>query len=122
MSTISGDTPALKVEQYWNGGILVVSVEGRVNSLNSPDFQHKLEAALNKESKSVILDCEQLSYISSAGLRVILITAKDLRRRESKFAACSLAQDVRAIFSMTGFDRVVAVHDSLSNAVESLQD
>ena len=77
MSTISDDTPALKVEQYWNGGILVVSVEGRVNSLNSPDFQHKLEAALNKESKSVILDCEQLSYISSAGLRVILITAKE---------------------------------------------
>ena len=122
MSTISGDTRALKVEQYWNGGILVVSVEGRVNSLNSPDFQHKLEAALNKESKSVILDCERLSYISSAGLRVILIAGKGLRRRRSKFAACSMSKDVRSVFSMTGFDRVVAVHDSLSSAVESLQD
>ncbi len=122
MAIKNGDAASLKVEQWWNSGALVVSAEGRINGFNAMDFHNKLSAALNKQSKSVILDCEHLTYISSAGLRVILMAAKDLRKRGAKFSACSLAPTIMEVFVMTGFDRIIQIHDSLDEAVESFQD
>ena len=52
---------------------------------------------------------EQLTYISSAGLRVILLIAKALERQNVKFGVCSLSDPIREIFDISGFDKVVKV-------------
>ena len=53
-------------------------------------FQNELEAAIDENDHAVILDLQRLFYISSAGLRVILLTAKALGRREAKLVVCAL--------------------------------
>ena len=53
-------------------------------------FQDELETIIDENDRTVILDLQKLLYISSAGLRVIMLTAKALGRQEIKFAVCSL--------------------------------
>ena len=101
---------------------LVVKAEGRVDGANAPEFQDELEAAIEETDRVVVLDMEQLSYISSAGLRVILLTARTLRQQDAKFAVCSLADPIREIFEISGFDKIIAIHASQAEAVSELKD
>ena len=70
--------------------------------------------------KVAILDLEQLSYISSAGLRVILMTAKGLERREVKFGICSLSESIQEVFQISGFDKIIPVNSSQAEAIQAL--
>ena len=93
------------------GGTLIAKTGGRVDGTNASEFQDALKDAIGADDKAVILDFEDLSYISSAGLRVILLTAKDMRTANVKFAVCSLSQSVRDVFTISGFDQIIDIHD-----------
>lgn len=104
-----------------DGGRLVIKTEGRIDGSNASDFQNSVEAVITSEDSTVILDFENLDYISSAGLRVILLIAKDLKQKDKKFAICSLSDMVREIFMISGFDQIIDVHDDLAAASSALQ-
>ena len=84
------------------------------------NFSRRVEAAINETDSVVILDCEQLSYISSAGLRVVLLTARALQRQNSKFAVCSLSEQIREVFEISGFDKIIPVHATRADALGAL--
>lgn len=88
---------------------VIAIVEGRVDGTNAFEFQKALEAAITEADRVMILDCEELSYISSAGLRVVLLTARSLQRQNSKFAVCSLSEEIGKVFQISGFDKIIPV-------------
>ncbi len=104
------------------GGTLIAKAKGRVDGANAREFQDALEAATDASDCAVILDLQQLSYISSAGLRVILLTAKALRRQGAKFAVCSLSDPIREVFAISGFDKIIPLYASLTEAIAALED
>lgn len=104
-----------------DGGALVIKTEGRIDGSNASDFQGSVEAEISAEDKSLILDFEQLDYISSAGLRVILLIAKDLQQKGIKFAICSLSTLVREVFMISGFDQIIEVYDDPAAASSAWQ-
>ena len=59
------------------------------------------------------------TYISSAGLRAILVTAKTLRKRDAKFALCSLQSSIKEVMEISGFDQVIAIHPSKEEALSA---
>ena len=79
----------MEVNAERDGATLIAKTEGRVDGTNATEFQDALKGAISNDDKAVILDFGELSYISSAGLRVILLTAKDMRTANVKFAVCS---------------------------------
>jgi anti-sigma B factor antagonist len=90
----------------------VVVPEGRLDFGAAPDFQRQIEAALSGTSgppKAVIIDCAGLDYVSSAGLRAFLVTARAAQRAGVSFALCTLKPAVREVFDLSGFSRVLAV-------------
>ena len=101
---------------------LIAKVEGRVDGANAREFQVALETAIGAGEPAVILDVEQLSYISSAGLRVILLTAKSSRNQKAKFAVCSLSEPIREVFEISGFDKIMSIHTSQAEALAALND
>ena len=103
-----------------NGSTLIAMVEDRVDGTNASAFQQSLESAIEENDSVVILDCTDLSYISSAGLRVILLTARALQRQNSKFGICSLSTSIREVFEISGFDKIIPVHASRSDALSAL--
>ena len=114
------ETVSVKVTIERDGDTLVAMAEDRVDGTNASEFQQALEAAISDADRIVILDCDQLSYISSAGLRVILLTARALQRQNSKFAVCSLSEQIREVFEISGFDKIIPVHATRADALGAL--
>ena len=110
---------ALEAERA--GGTVVAKSYERVDGANARQFQDDLEAVIEESDRAVILDLQDLRYISSAGLRVMLLTAKGLSRQGAKFAVCSLSQPVQEVFQISGFDKIIQVHPSLDDAKAALQ-
>ena len=109
----------MKVETLSQGNSLILLTEGRVDGTNAVDFQNQMENAIKGNDQPVVLDFENLSYISSAGLRAILVVAKSLQRQNVKFAVCSLIDPVKEVFVISGFDRIIPIHDSQEAAIGS---
>ena len=102
----------MEVETQRQGNTLIAMTDGRIDGANAREFQTRLDAAIDANECAVVLDMERLSYISSAGLRVILLTAKALRGRNRKFAICSLSESIREVFEISGFDKIIPIHAS----------
>ncbi len=100
---------------------LVISVAGRVDGMNTREFRGDLEQKTQEYGGSaIILDFEDLSYISSAGLRAILLVAEALSRRSKRFALCSLPSPILDIIQTTGFDNIIDVYVSRSSAIDAV--
>ena len=103
-------------------GVLSAQVGGRIDGSNGAEFEEAIRTAIEESDRAVIMDFEKLVYISSAGLRAILLTAKSLGNRNAKFALCSLSDQIREVFEISGFDKVIAIHPSKAEALASLHD
>ncbi len=103
-----------------NNGTLIAKAEGRIDGVNARDFEEAMKAAIGDDDNTVIIDLEGLSYISSAGLRVILLIAKTLRKRNAELVLCSLSDSIREVFEISGFDKIIPVHASREEALATL--
>lgn len=107
----------MNVQVELHDKVLVASVEGRVDSSNSQDFERQLQGAIGEEVKAVVVDLAQLAYISSAGLRVVLLVAKTLGRRKVSISLCALSDPVQSVFEISGFNRIIQIYDTRADAL-----
>ena len=98
----------------------IARIEGRIDSSNTVEFERILESGLNPTAKTVVMDFEKVAFMSSAGLRVVLMLAKQLRKRGAQAAVCSLPGPIREVFAVSGFDRMVPTHGSETQAIDAL--
>jgi stage II sporulation protein AA (anti-sigma F factor antagonist) len=98
----------------------VVSVKGRLDAVSSPVFEKELAGLMIEGGKDFVIDFAQLDYISSAGLRVILATAKNLKKREGRLFLCSLQEMVREVFEVSGFTTIIPIHESVESALDQV--
>ena len=97
--------------------VLVAKVEGRVDSSNSQDFERQLQGAIGEDVQAVVIDLGQLAYISSAGLRVVLLVAKTLGQRNVSISLCALSDPVQSVFEISGFNRIIQIYDTQADAL-----
>ena len=110
----------MEIETERKEGVLVARVQDRIDGLNAQAFQEALLGVIEDGDRAVVLDLERLTYISSAGLRVILLAAKSLQRRQADLAVCSLAGTVSEVFRISGFDKIIRTHGSEAEALVAL--
>ena len=101
--------------------ILVAALTGRVDSNNADEFQRKMEAGISSRDKVLIMDFEQVSYISSAGLRVIVIMAKKFKGPFKNFAICALSDPINKLFKMSGLDRAMTIRGTRTEAMAEFE-
>ena len=101
-------------------GVLVISAAGQVHGLNAREFHDNLYKEIIGSDSLVVLDLEKLSYINSAGLRSILLVAKRLKGRNTRFVVCSLSGSVEEIIKIAGFDKIIDVFESRSDAIAAV--
>ena len=101
-------------------GTTVARIEGRIDSANILVFQRALESSLDPDARNVVVDFEKVVFMSSAGLRVVLVLGKQLRKRGAKLAVCSLSAPIREIFAVSNFDRILPTHSSETQAIDAL--
>ena len=85
---------------------IVVAVDGRVDTTTASELAAELNSAAAK-TQQIVLDCEKLIYISSAGLRVLLSAHKGMNKKGGYFVIKNVSTDVREIFDITGFSKIL---------------
>ena len=103
--------------------VLVVAVKGRIDYMNAEEFKAALLPYLGNCSAGrdqVVLDLSSLEYVSSAGLRVLMIAAKEVRAGKGRLVAVSLQPVVREIFEISRFTLVFDLFDSVQDALRAL--
>ena len=100
--------------------ILIATLIGRVDSTNADEFQKMMEAEIAPKDKVLIMDFEQVSYISSAGLRVVVIMAKKFKGPYKRFGVCALSEPIKKIFKMSGLDRAMPIIGTRTEAIAKL--
>ncbi len=112
----------MEVTAERRGTAVIISTVGRVDGSNASAFQDAVASNISDDDSAVVLHLEGLDYISSAGLRIILLSAKNLRQREVSFALCSLSPSVHELFIISGFDQIIAIHNSPEEALAALEN
>jgi len=102
------------------GSVLVLRPEGRLDAQAAPALQSRIIERLETGDHFLLLDLERLEYISSAGLRVILVAAKRLKETGGRIVVCSLAEGVKDVFRISGFDSIVTTTDTRSAGLRTL--
>ena len=91
-----------------NGSEVVLSLKGRLDTTTAPS----LDAAVNEianNAKSIVFDFTDLEYLSSAGLRVILVTQKTMSAKGGKFVIKHVNDTIMDVFDMTGFTSILTI-------------
>jgi anti-sigma B factor antagonist len=109
----------MQVTEKRQGDIVVLAVEGRLDSSNSDQFEKQLLSMVERGDVRFVLDFGGLDYISSAGLRVLLKAAKELKKKEGHLCLCALRDYVREVFDMSGFATFLPIHSSLETSIRS---
>jgi stage II sporulation protein AA (anti-sigma F factor antagonist) len=99
------------------GEALVVSPEGQLNSSNAASVGADLLAQVEQGERKVVLDLSRLAYISSAGLRVVLQLAKQIKQQAGNLVLCSLQPHVHEVFEISGFLAILTAVESRDDAL-----
>ena len=99
---------------------VVVALGGRLDAVTAPDFEQRMRALIEGGDTAFVVDFERLDYISSAGLRALLVIAKALKGKDGRLRFANVKGGVRAVFDMSGFASMFPLDDSVSAALAAL--
>lgn len=103
-----------------DGPVPVLQLRGRVDTNTSHDLEEALQARLSTAHDGLILDFTEVEYISSAGLRVVLMTVKKLDSHRGGLVLCGMSAHVREVFDIAGFSRMLDIQADQSAALQKL--
>jgi anti-anti-sigma factor len=102
-------------------GVQQVTLTGRLDSLTSSGLEKSLQPLFETTGSRTLVDFSALSYVSSAGLRVILMAAKRAKQSQGRLVLCGLLPHVREVFEISGFLKILDVVDDRGAALAQLQ-
>ena len=103
--------------------VVVATPVGRVDHASAADLEQRLDPLLDHaagNAGAIVLDFSGVHYISSVGLRVLMIAAKKMRARKAALGVAALQPVVQEIFDISRFDQVVVVYPSVRQALSVL--
>jgi anti-sigma B factor antagonist len=110
----------VEINEQQQGEIVVLSPVGRIDNDTSPEFQTKLLGSVGKNGAAVLVDLAGVEYISSAGLRALMMAAKQAKATAGKLAVADLKPVVKEIFTISRFSFVVQVFETAADAIAAL--
>jgi len=99
---------------------VVAAVKGRVDTVTAPEFEKKISEIMDGENMPLVLDCSELEYISSAGLRSILVISKALKPRGLAVSFSGLRGNVKDVFNISGFGSIFKLFETTEGALKSI--
>ena len=104
-----------------SGDVVIVRLAGRLDSGAARSAEDGFTAALAGDAPHLAVDLTKLDYISSAGLRVLLVVAKKVQQAKGKVALFGLSPNVREVFSVSGFDTIFSIQPDAAAALAAVR-
>lgn len=111
----------MEIKQDKVDDVTVVSLVGRIDSTAAQDFEEKLIEIIDSGINTLVLDFSEIKFISSAGLRVLLLGAKKVKPYGGKLVLAAMSQDVKEVFDISGFSSIFNIHENVNAAVSAVK-
>jgi anti-anti-sigma factor len=112
---------SVEIGERRDGDILILLPVGRIDNETSPAFQARLLETLTAVGAAVLVDFSRVEYISSAGLRALMMGSRQAKAVKGRLAVAALGPVVKEIFEISRFSLVVQVFDSSAEALAALR-
>ena len=114
----------MNIDVKWDrkDSVLIALLNGIIDSSNAPQLQRTLESGVAPGDQALVLDFEQVSFLSSAGLRILLIFGRKFNALDKQFGLCTLSDSIRSVITLSGFDQLIEVYDSQAEAVNAFKN
>ncbi len=86
-----------------------VTLTGRLDTTNADQFQKDIETLMEGENPDITLDCKDMDYTSSQGLRMFLMLQKSVNARGGKLVMKDMKPQVKEVFDITGFSNIIKI-------------
>ncbi|MCP5007092.1 MAG: STAS domain-containing protein [Planctomycetes bacterium] len=103
-----------------NEKAIVVSMKGRLDAVTAPELEKNINNFIKEEEYCFVINCEDLNYISSAGLRVVLIIAKKLKSVNGQMLISNLKGVVKEVFDISGFTSILQIYETENEALKQI--
>ena len=97
---------------------VVVGISGRLDTTTYPFLEKKLMELIDENRNKILVDCIEMDYVSSSGLRILLMALKKVTMMNGKFILCGLQENIREIFEISGFTTIFEIHASREDALK----
>jgi anti-anti-sigma factor len=111
---------AVQIQIMTKESAMVVSVVGRMDASTSSAYEKKLNELIAQGHKVFVIDFSGLDYISSTGLRSILVTANAIKAAGGKIALANIRNAVKDVFDISGFGTIFQMNDSVESALRQI--
>jgi anti-sigma B factor antagonist len=109
----------MQLENRMQGDVMVVTLKGTLDSPTMSTAKASLDQVMQRHRK-ILLDLSEMPYMSSAGLRVLLLAYRCAKAADASLALARPPEDLREIMAATGFLEFFTVFDAVETAVEAL--
>lgn len=103
-----------------SAGVTIVAVDGKLDALTAADYEKAMKGLLADGKTRCVIDFSELTYISSAGLRVLLAAAKQAKAAGGETSFAGVRGNVLAVIEMTGFDSILPMHETVDAALGAM--
>src|SRR4051794_14252464 len=103
------------------GDVLILQPEGHLDTVAAMPMEEHVLKQIQGGDRKVLIDCSRLQYVNSSGLKVFLVAAKRLDSLGGKLVTCALAPNVKMIFDMIGFSKILTIFKDRAEALEFFQ-
>jgi anti-anti-sigma factor len=111
----------MEIIQAKSSDATILKLEGRLDTNTSSIFEEKLMGLINTNENKIVIDFTRLDFISSSGLRVLLLAGKKIKSVNGKLGLCALRKHVKDVFDVAGFTMLFSVFPSQEEAVKNLR-
>ena len=100
-----------------DNGVFIVIAHGRLDTNTAPEAEKLISDAIENGESKVVIDFSKTDYISSAGLRVILKTAKLLKPKKGSVVLCNANEQIEEVLEISGFLGMITLFESFDEAI-----
>lgn len=112
----------MKITTEKTDGGLIIHLEGRLDSITAGEFEKEVMPLIQQFTLNVLIDFGKLNYISSAGLRSLIIIAKELKKIKKTLALCCLNETIKEVFSISELDTIISIFPTIEDGLISLKE
>lgn len=110
----------MEIVEQKNGDVLTLSLKGRLDGVTSKAVEQKVMGLIDSGARRLVFDMGGLEYISSIGLRVLMLAAKRLRTVDGKLAVCELRPAIQKVFDISGFGSILTIVAARADAEKAV--
>jgi anti-sigma B factor antagonist len=108
----------MEINEKKTGQCVIIGITGRLDTTNYSILEKKLMELIESHHDKILVECSNMDYVSSSGLRILLMALKKITMVKGKFVLCGLQENIREIFEISGFTNIFEIYSSQDEALK----